>query len=166
MRHIRWSTAAGCVTLDFDDVLVPASHSLPEKQTTTLEPWDLQNLVPFDEGFLAGFRTEAYQVTLTQGFDQARDAMQEPIAQAARRDIGGDEQRLQSLDTHYSGITFKHVLLPIWISAFRYKGTIFRFLINGRTGEVQGERPYSAVKILLLVLALLGIALFGWLSSG
>lgn len=162
VRHIRWSPAAGRVALDFDDLLVLASHSLPDKHTAALEPWDLENLAPFDEKFLAGFRTEAYQVTLAQGFDQARAAMEAPIAQAVRRDIGGDEQRIHALDTRHSAITFKHILLPIWISAFRYQDKVFRFLINGRTGEVQGERPWSAVKIAMLVLAILGAGLFIW----
>ncbi len=162
VRHIRWSPAAGHVALDFDDLLVLASHSLPDKHTAALEPWDLENLTPFDEKFLAGFRTEAYQVTLEQGFDQARAAMETPIAQAVRRDIGGDEQRIHALDTRYSAITFKHILLPIWISAFRYQDKVFRFLINGRTGEVQGERPWSAVKIALLVLGIMGAGLLAW----
>ena len=60
-------------------------------------------------------------------------------------------------------VTFKHTLLPIWISAYRYREKTYRFLVNARTGEVQGERPWSWIKILLLVVAILmviaGIAL-------
>jgi len=163
VRHIRWSPASGQVSVAFDDVLVLASHSLPDRHTAALEPWDLERLVPFDEAFLAGFRAEAYQVPLDQGFGQAREVMKAPIAQAVQRDIGGDEQRIHALDTRYSGITFKHILLPVWISAYRYQDRVFRFLVNGRTGEVQGERPYSAIKIALAVLALLGLAGLGWL---
>ena len=163
VRHVRWSPASGRVALDFDDLLVLASRSLPERYTAALEPWGLEALVPFDEAFLAGFRAEAYQVTLEEGFDQARSAMEEPIAEAIRRDIGGDEQRIQAVDTHCSDVTFKHLLLPVWISAFRYGEKVFRCMINGRTGEVQGERPYSWAKILLLAAAVLALAVF-WVS--
>ncbi|MEM8486403.1 MAG: hypothetical protein AAF564_12700, partial [Bacteroidota bacterium] len=62
-------------------------------------------------------------------------------------DIGGDEQRILYKDTSYSNITFKHILLPIWISSYRYKGEIYRFMVNGQTGEVQGQRPWSKLKI-------------------
>jgi len=48
---------------------------------------------------------------------------------------------------HYASLTYKHILVPIWIAAYRYSGTSYRFLINGRTGEVAGDRPYSAAKI-------------------
>ena len=70
------------------------------------------------------------------------------VAQA----IGGDQQRIQALDTRYGEIRCKPVLLPVWLSAFRFRDRTYRFVVNGRTGEVQGERPYSAGKIALAVL--------------
>jgi hypothetical protein len=51
------------------------------------------------------------------------------------------------------------------VSAYRYNNKVFQFLINARTGEVQGQRPYSALKITLavigglIVLALLAVLL-------
>ena len=81
--------------------------------------------------------------------------MDEGIRRLVRRDIGGDEQRITSVNTQHDNVTFKHILLPIWISAYRYKDRVYRFLINSRTGEVQGERPWSWVKIVLLVMAVL-----------
>ena len=76
------------------------------------------------------------------------------INQSVMRDIGGDHQRVSTINTTYNHITFKHILLPIWISAYRYNDKVYRILINGRTGAVKGERPYSWVKITLLVLAI------------
>lgn len=152
VRKTRWYSVSGRVYVPFDDVLVLASHALPAKLTQKLEPWDLHALVPFDAAYLAGFRGEAYQVGLEQGFNDACQVMEQGIRTEVRRDIGGDEQRIHSLHTRHDDITFKHILLPIWISAYRFNGKVYRFLINGRTGEVQGERPYSAWKILGAVL--------------
>jgi len=55
-------------------------------------------------------------------------------------------------------VTFKHVLLPVWLAAYKYRGETYRFVVNGRTGRVQGERPYSKGKIALAVLAGLLVA--------
>ncbi len=159
VRKTRWYPASGTVWGSFDDVLVLASESLPRKYTEKLEPWDLQNLVPHADEYLSGFRTESYQINLENGFEHARGLMDAPIRRLVRRDIGGDEQRISSMRTQYDNITFKHLLLPVWISAYRYKNKVYRFLINGRTGEVQGERPWSFVKILLAVVA--GLAVVG-----
>ncbi len=41
--------------------------------------------------------------------------------------------------------------MPVWLSAYHYGGKIYHLLINARTGEVQGERPYSAWKIAVAV---------------
>ena len=77
----------------------------------------------------------------------------------ARRDIGGDEQRVSNVETQYSAVTFKHLLLPVYVGAYRFNDKVFQVVVNGRTGEVQGERPYSVWKILLLVLAILFVLL-------
>lgn len=152
VRKTRWYPASGMVSNTFDDVLVLASHSLPRKYTESLEPWDLGNLVPYREEYLAGFVAERYQMGLEEGFEDAKGKMEEPIRQSIRRDIGGDHQRIHSMNTRYEQITFKHLLLPLWISAYRYRDKVFRFLVNARTGEVCGERPYSMWKIAVLTL--------------
>lgn len=157
VRKTRWSYASGHVENAFDDILVLASHSLPPKQAQALEPWDLPDLVPYRDEFVAGFVVESYQVDLSEGFEVARGIIDSAIEQSIRRDIGGDHQRIHSVDTRYGGITFKHLLLPIWISAYEFQRRTFRFLVNARTGEVQGERPYSAWKIALLVVAILAL---------
>ncbi len=104
---------------------------------------------------MSGFQAEAYQVDLGDGFAQARQEMDGPIREAVAADIGGDHQRIATIRTQFDGITFKHILLPVWISAYRYGDRTYRFLINGATGEVQGERPWSAAKIALTVTATL-----------
>lgn len=157
VRKTRWYYASGRVYNSFDDVLVLASESLPRKHAEKLEPWDLQELMPYQEEFLSGFRAENYSVGLEDGFERAKQLMEPEIDQTIRRDIGGDEQRISSKDVFYGNISFKHLLLPIWVSAFRFKNKVFRFLVNARTGEVQGERPWSWLKITGAVIA--GIAL-------
>lgn len=153
VSKVRWRHVRGRVTRWFDDVLVLASHALPARFTDALEPWDLAALEPYRPEFLSGFRAEAYQVDLDDGFVQARRKMDAAIAQAVRFDIGGDRQRVHRIDTEVSDVTFKHVLLPVWMAAYKYRGQSFRFVVNGRTGRVQGERPWSVVKIALAVIA-------------
>ena len=81
------------------------------------------------------------------------------IERDVRSDIGGDEQTIENLATDYSEITFKHLLLPVYAGAYRYNGKLFQILVNGRTGEIQGDRPYSFWKIALLVLSLVIVVL-------
>ena len=153
VRHTRWRSASGRVNLPFDDVLIVASTSLPTSQIRQLGPWDLRRLVGYNDEYLSGFQAESYTISLQQGFHQAQQIMDAAIRNAIKRDIGGDEQRILHKDTQYENITFKHLLLPIWMNAYRYHDRTFRFIVNGQTGEVQGERPWSAIKIALTVLA-------------
>ena len=147
VRKIRWSFTMGRVWNSFNDVLIPSTHSLPDKLARDLEPWDLDNLVPYKDEYLSGFKAESYQVGLEEGFEAAKAVMDAAIRTAICRDIGGDEQRILTAKTQHDKVTFKHVLLPVWLSAYRYKNKVYRFMVNARTGEVQGERPWSWPKI-------------------
>jgi transcription elongation factor Elf1 len=155
---IRWTPVSGQVGRFFDDVLVGASSSLPRKILDALQPWDLYALIPYDENYLSGFRSEYYQVELAEGFDHARQIMDDQIYRDICHDIGGDHQRIHHVETRHSRTTYKHCLLPVWSAAFRYKDKSYRFVINGRSGKVQGERPYSFWKITFAVLASLTLA--------
>lgn len=159
VTRTRWSYASGTVYNDFDDVLVLASKSLPESYTDALEPWDMENLTDYNDKFLSGFRTESYQIDVKSGFEKSKLIMDDGIRTSICRDIGGDHQRIGSVNTQYNDITFKHILLPVWLSAYRYSEKVYRFMINGRTGEVQGERPYSAIKIALSVIAVIVVGI-------
>ena len=152
VRKTRWYPARGTVHNQFDDVLVVASNTLPRKYLIQLEPWDLEEAVGYTDAYLSGFRAESYSVDLETGFGIACSRMEPVIDQTIRSDIGGDTQQILSKDTRYYDVTFKHLLLPVWISAYRYRDTVYRFMINARTGEVTGERPWSWIKITLAVL--------------
>ncbi len=153
VRKVRWTPVRGRVARFFDDLPVMASTSLPRHFADGLRPWNLTALEPYRPDFLAGFRAEGYTVELPEGWGLARAEMDQVIAQDVRRAIGGDEQRIQSIDTRTSAETFKHVLLPIWMAAYRYRDKSYRFIVNAQTGRVQGERPWSVWKIAAAVLA-------------
>lgn len=159
ITKVRWTPVRGSVSRTFDDVLVGATTTLPRRITDRLEPWDLDGLLPYQKAYLSGFASQAYQIELDEGFERAREIMNRVIRGDVARDIGGDVQRIHALDTRHRNTTFKHLLLPVWSAAFRYKEREYAFVVNGRTGKVAGERPYSRWKILIAVL--LGAALAG-----
>ncbi len=166
VRHTRWHRVSGHVARFFDDVLVMASTSLPAHLGNSLTNWNLTALQPYTPDFLSGFQAEGYTVGLSDGHARARARMEEIIRSDVRRDIGGDEQRIHGVDTDWRDETFKHVLLPVWMAAYKYNGKSYRFLVNGQTGEVRGERPWSIWKIGFAVVVVVALAAGAyWLSN-
>ncbi|WP_434288277.1 primosomal protein N' (replication factor Y) - superfamily II helicase [Celeribacter sp. SCSIO 80788] len=162
-RRTRWRHVTGQVKRFFDDVLVVASTALPIQYVRGLAPWDLSGLEPYLPDYLAGYTSEAYTFTLEEGFKDAQTQMAQIITRDIKFDIGGDRQRIHNVDTRYSDVTYKHILLPVWFAAYKFRGKTYRFVINGRTGQVQGERPYSAWKIAIaVILALIAAGIVGY----
>lgn len=147
----RWYSASGRVQNTFDDLLIEASTTLKKDKLRALEPWDTQNVVSYNDKYLSGFRTETYTVGVKEGYQEAKERMEPVIHQTIRQHIGGDRQMIHFVNTTYHNPTFKHVLMPVWLSAYQYNNKVYQFLINARTGEVQGDRPYSTAKIILAV---------------
>jgi hypothetical protein len=71
------------------------------------------------------------------------------------RKIGGDTQRISSMNVQLSEETFKHILLPVYISSYMYNNKKYNFYVNGQTGTINGKRPYSFWKIFFAILFVL-----------
>lgn len=158
-RRTRWTSCSGSFERIFDDVLTLALQDDHSSLLQSLEPWPLGKCQPYSPALLAGLFARTYDVPLDRGFEAAKSRMEDAILAEIRRRIGGDEQRVSSRKTSHRAVTFKHVLLPVWLMAYRYKEKTYRITMNAATGEVQGERPWSWVKITLFVLTLVAIAL-------
>lgn len=166
-RRIRWRAVSGRVRRHFDDVLVPASATLEgEAEVAGGALWDLSAMEGYRTAYLAGFRAEAPSLALDAGFERAAQAMEAALAVDVRADIGGDAQRITGLRATYDRVSFKHVLLPVWLAAYRYANRPYRVVVNGRTGRVTGERPYSWIKIALALLGLVVLIGTVWLATG
>jgi len=162
-RRTRWYPASGQFQRFFDDVLVLANTGLRRDFMLELEPWPLQKVMPFDQQMLAGFLARTYDMELDACFGDAKSRIDAAIHEEVRQRIGGDTQQIHSVNSQYDAVTFKHLLLPTWLMAYRYHNKVYQVFINAATGEVQGERPYSPWKITFAVLgailAVLGIYL-------
>ena len=117
----------------------------------------IRDRVPYTSEYLAGFKAEEYNVELNDGWQDAVNQMAAIQRRRCSSDVPGDTQRFLSVRNAYTGQTFKHVLLPIWIASYRYGDDVHRFLVNGQTGEVTGTAPWSWVKITLFTLFILGL---------
>ncbi len=163
VRKTKWHPASGHINGFVDDTLVKASKQKAGRIPSKIARWNLKLLQPFNSSFLRGFVTEKYTIPLTQGHLLAKDEAEHIAERWCRQDIGGDTQRVNRMDMQLSEETFKHILLPVYVSAYRYNGKEYNFFINGENGEISGNRPYSFWKIfftVILVLAVIGVITF------
>lgn len=161
-RRTRWTFVSGQFQRFFDDVLVVAVRGQNPELLQALEPWPLGKCVPFRQELLAGFFSRTYDIELDECFREARRRMESAITSEVRHRIGGDEQSISSQKTAYSALSFKHLLLPVWLLAYRYRDKPYRVAVNAATGEVVGQRPYSWVKITFAALSALAIVVTIW----
>lgn len=164
-RRVRWSPASGTFQRFFDDVCIPALQSLPQPLLQGLEPWPTGQVIAFSEDALAGKRAHTYEKPLDECFGLAKARIEQALRAEVRGRIGGDEQRLHAVESQFSALTYRHVLLPVWMLAYRYRDKPYRVVVNAVTGQVHGERPWSVPKIVALVLVLAVVVLASLFSD-
>jgi len=160
VQHTRWESSSGSLEHFFDDALVAATKGVAADLLAKIEPFPTPQLVPYDPAFLAGWTVERYQIDLLAAAQAARAGMEGQLRSLCSAQVPGDTHRGLRVSAQWSGQTFKHILVPVWLLTYDYHGKSFQVLINGYTGSIAGNRPYSFWKIFFLVIGILaGIAL-------
>jgi DNA-directed RNA polymerase subunit RPC12/RpoP len=157
VQKTRWTWVSGHHQQFFDDELVCASAGVSQAMMRGIYPYQTDKLVPYDPSYLSGWAAEEYSIDMKQAWGTAKSQMESQIRTACSRQVGGDTQRNLRVDTAYSNITYKHVLLPVWVAGYTYGGKVYQFLVNGQTGKVHGKAPLSWIKITTFVAVLVAI---------
>ena len=156
VQRTRWVPAAGSLAHFFDDELVPGTTGVHANLLRQIEPFPtLTDLKPYSPEFVRGWTVERYQIDLHKAAKLNQDDMQAQIKTLCSREVPGDTQRNLQVEANYRGRTFKHILVPVWLVSYTYGARNFQVVVNGYTGAIAGEQPYSWVKITLAVLAVL-----------
>lgn len=155
-----WYHTSGHIDHFFDDVQVPASKTFKGGLFKGVEPFNLKQLSPYSPSYLSGHLSENYSISLENGHVEAVNIMRSEVSNMAERKIltRYDRARSVRINGSLSGETYKYILIPVYSTTYDYKSKRYHVVINGQTGKVSGDYPYSVVKIILI--ALLVVALF------
>ena len=159
VRHTRWEPASGEVRHFFDDEPVPGTQGVDADLLEEVEPFPTAELVPYDTAFLSGFVVEHYQVVLFEAAERSRAAMTRKLHDLAAAQVPGDTYRNLQIHPQFSGQTFKHVLVPVWLLTYQYRAKAYQVVVNGYTGKTAGRYPKSPWKVALLVIVIILVTL-------
>ena len=151
-QRTRWEPAHGEIDHAFDDDPVPGTQGLPMELLRQVEPFPTQEVVPYDTAFLSGHVVEHYKVVLIEAAEQSQQQMHAALERLCAAQVPGDTHRNLRIFPTFSGRTFKHVLVPVWLLIYNYRAKAFQVIVNGYTGKIAGKYPLSIWKVLLVIL--------------
>jgi hypothetical protein len=158
-RRVRWEPASGVVDHFFDDEPVPGTQGLPIALLKQVEPFPTKEIVAYDTAFLSGHVVEHYQVVLLDAAQRSQEQMNAKLLALCAQQVPGDTHRNLRISPNYASRTFKHILVPVWLLSYDYGRKAYQVIVNGYTGQIAGNRPYSGWKIFFAVLVLVIAAL-------
>lgn len=164
-----WYFTSGHLHRFFDDILEQASDKMDPSLLKKIEPFHTKENVPYSPDYTAGFLAEHYTVGLEEAHKEAKREMKRRLEQMAREEVLKSYDRVDKLrvEVSFKKETYKHILLPVYSTAYAYKGKKYTVLVNGQTGEIQGDYPKSPVKIGAAIAAavIIAIVLFSAIRS-
>ena len=162
-QQIQWRSGSGHLSHFFDDIQVVASGGLNQRHMNKILPFNTNEVVNFDPRLLSNWEAEVYSVDVEKGYHQAEMIMDAKIRNMCSAQLGGEEQRNLHINSTKTNLTFKHIILPIWIASYEYMGKRYHFTINGQTGKAGGQKPISKIKIGLMIGAFIAFLVIIWL---
>ncbi|MBO4650487.1 MAG: TFIIB-type zinc ribbon-containing protein [Clostridiales bacterium] len=167
VTETTWRPVSGVYQEFIDDETVMASKRNENSVVKKCEPFDFSKLVPYSPQVVAGFIAERYSIGLKEGWGLAQESIKKQLRshmdQYIRRNWRCDRVDSLRFSTLYSNITYKYLLVPVWISSFKFNEKVYQFVVNGQTGKVGGHAPISPWRVLAAIA--LGILLIVLLSS-
>jgi transcription elongation factor Elf1 len=169
--YIEWHDTSGVHDEFIDDALVNATTRHDAAILSKIEPFDTAANVAYKPEYVAGYAAERYSVGLKDAWERAKTFIRSELTGSVTREIEyenrADAARVTSLNTSYANVKFKYLLLPVWMSAFKYGGKTYRFMVNGQTGEVGGDAPISPIRVAIAVaLGIAAVAALWYFSQG
>jgi hypothetical protein len=151
-RRVRWYPSSGSLDHFFDDDPIPGTQGVRMDLLHKVEPFPTEEVVPYDPSFVRGWTVERYQIDLRQASTMSMDRMQEMTRQMCAQQVPGDTHRDLQVDARFGGRTFKHILVPVWLTTYTFGSKTFQTIVNGYTGQIAGDRPVSWVKVFFYVI--------------
>ncbi|MCL2877420.1 MAG: hypothetical protein FWF13_01415, partial [Acidobacteria bacterium] len=156
-RYTDWRSTRGVHYEFINDELVGGID--PNRRDMSIfslaEPFNTEDNLIYKPEYVAGFVAERYSVGLRDAWEKAKGfitgKLRRSIAEKIRRDSRADTSRVHNVVTAYSNIKYKYLLLPVWVSTFKYKNRLYRFVVNGQTGKVGGHAPISVWRVAVAV---------------
>lgn len=159
VRKTRWEHSEGRIEWQFDDVLVAASGAMEPKLLAELEPFPTKDVVPYETSYVSGWQVEQYQVPLKEAAVRGAGFMEGMLREMCGREVPGDTYRSLQIYPQFSEQTFKHILAPIWMVTYQYRGKTWRGAVNAITGKVSAEFPISPWKVALVILLVIAVVI-------
>lgn len=160
-----WYPVSGEHHGHYEGVLIGGSSALTPAETAALCPFDLAQGLPAEQIDLNNVVYEQFVVQRKYARPQAQSTLEQWELQACRQYVPGNA-RNQHVNVKLTGLTSEPVLVPVYIMAYQYKGQLFRFLVNGQSGQATGQAPFSYRKLFVIIGIIAAVAIGGLLMMG
>lgn len=153
VRETEWWPLSGEYRKYYSGYMVSASKGLPHAESLKIQPYQLTHLMRYRPDYLAGWLVEEYSVSKDEALTTTTQEFREREKRGIASFLPGDTYQSLEVATELDVGGTDLVLLPVHILTYRYRDRVFRFLVNGQTGKVYGEKPWSKTRITVAILA-------------
>ena len=154
--------------MDYDKVLADGSSRFPDDLMDSLEPFDLQGLVSYNQAFLAGFFSEKYDVDEDKAVERAQRRAVNTSVSLMRETVNHQSCALLDNQLNVQKQKVYYILLPVWMVNTKYRDKTYTFAMNGQTGKIVGDLPLGRKEVVVwsLVIYLICFIIFLLLFLG
>ena len=160
--YIVWRNITGTYNRNFNDVLITAGSKFGQAQLNKVSPYQTDNSIVYEEKYLLGFMAYKYDLAIEDCWAQAQTSMHSAIRAEILRNHPHDVVDYLNINVSHNSVSYKYVMLPVYVGNFTYHKKLYNFFVNGSTGRVAGKTPKSALKIIVTILIAIGLGVLAY----
>ena len=135
-----FGTERGELSIFVDDLIIPAAKKYEQYLDSFIKNYDLREIKPYDPRYLSNWSAETYEIALSDAALEARSRAYKAEQKKAKRSMYY-LKNFRSSSENLAIISYKFLLLPLWMTSYAYEGKEYRILIDGQNGALYGELP-------------------------
>jgi hypothetical protein len=155
VQETEWWNLSGRHHQYYSGYLISGSRGLSQPDAMRIQPFHLAALKRYEPYFLAGWMSEEYSVEREAAVEVCKNEFFRREQNNIQAFLPGDTSRDLRVETSFDDVNSDLILLPIYLLSYRYRDKLYRFMMNGQTGKVAGNKPVSWIKIVLGVVGLI-----------
>lgn len=158
-------------SVSFENIPVDGSSKMPDDLMESIEPFNVNEAVPFNTAYLAGYLADKYDVSVDDSYERANERIKQSAGSALGNSVDGyDTVNLENINMNIANGNYKYALYPVWLLASKWNGKNYTFAMNGQTGKMTGDIPTDNKAVLTasaIAGAAIGAVLYGilWLIA-
>ncbi len=149
----RWVNETGSIQKRYNDFLRVGSNTKIDHILRRIEPFRTKSdeVIDYEPSYLVGCMARKYTIEPNIAWDEFKEEVYDDLELTVKVSVGAIKYKNFFQNIEYNESSFKYIMLPVYITTYKYRNSFYTMVVNGQTKKVDGTFPTSIYKTTAII---------------